>query len=157
MPFSTLFERREKERELERLQVIEEVKRPATALRARFAYDELLLFGSLVSGKFDRHSDIDLAIKGLASDHFFKACAAGSIRHVLRNIYGFESEVVRFILLTSASPPGRAEGIRRGVHPSAHSPTTRSETPEPRQGLGPCAFPLPRPSRRTRRLPRRVP
>jgi predicted nucleotidyltransferase len=75
MPFSTLFERREKERELERLQVIEEVKRAATALRARFAYDELLLFGSLVSGKFDRHSDIDLAIKGLASDHFFKACA----------------------------------------------------------------------------------
>ncbi|MCX7037957.1 MAG: nucleotidyltransferase domain-containing protein [Spirochaetes bacterium] len=75
MPFSTLFERREKERELERLQVIEEVKRAATALRARFAYDELLLFGSLVSGKFDRHSDIDLAVKGLASEHFFKACA----------------------------------------------------------------------------------
>jgi predicted nucleotidyltransferase len=75
MPFSTLFERREKEREQERLQVIAEVKRAATALRARFAYDELLLFGSLVSGKFDRHSDIDLAIKGLASDHFFKACA----------------------------------------------------------------------------------
>jgi predicted nucleotidyltransferase len=75
MPFSTLFERREKERELERLQVIEEVKLAATALRARFAYDELLLFGSLVSGKFDRHSDIDLAVKGLASEHFFKACA----------------------------------------------------------------------------------
>ena len=74
MPFSTLFERREKERELERLRVIEEVKRAATALRARFAYDELLLFGSLVSGKFDRHSDIDLAVKGLASEHFFKAC-----------------------------------------------------------------------------------
>jgi predicted nucleotidyltransferase len=75
MPFSILFERRAKERELERLRVIGEVRRAAAALRARFAYDELLMFGSLASGKFDRHSDIDLAVKGLASEHFFKACA----------------------------------------------------------------------------------
>jgi len=84
MPFSTFFERRakERERELERLRVIEEVKRAATAIRARFAYDELLLFGSFASGKFDRHSDIDLAVKGLASEHFFKACAGGSTGRV---------------------------------------------------------------------------
>ncbi len=50
MPFSTLFER---------LRMIEEIRRAAAALRARF----------------DRHSDIDLAVKGLASEHFFKACA----------------------------------------------------------------------------------
>lgn len=44
MPFSTLFERRAKQRELERLRVIKEVTRAAAALRARF----------------DLHSDIDL-------------------------------------------------------------------------------------------------
>ena len=54
--------------------MIEEVKRAAAALHSRFAYDELL-FGSLASGKFDRHSDVDLAVKGLASEDFFKACA----------------------------------------------------------------------------------
>jgi predicted nucleotidyltransferase len=75
MPFSTLFERRASEREAERLHMIEEVRRAAAALRKRFVYDELLLFGSLASGKFDRHSDIDLAVKGLASEHYFKACA----------------------------------------------------------------------------------
>jgi predicted nucleotidyltransferase len=75
MPFSTVIERRVKERERERLRMIEEVRRAASALRARFAYDELLLFGSLALGRFDRHSDIDLAMKGLAPEHFFKACA----------------------------------------------------------------------------------
>jgi predicted nucleotidyltransferase len=75
MPFSTLFERRASEREAARLQMIEEVRRAAAALRKKFAYDELLLFGSLASGRFDRHSDIDLAVKGLASEHYFKACA----------------------------------------------------------------------------------
>lgn len=75
MPFSILFERRAKARELERLRVVDEVKRAAASFRARFAYDELLLFGSLVTGAFDRHSDIDLAVKGLAEEQYFKACA----------------------------------------------------------------------------------
>jgi predicted nucleotidyltransferase len=75
MPFSILFERRAKDRELERLRVVDEVKRAAARFRARFTYDELLLFGSLVTGTFDRHSDIDLAVKGLAEEQFFKACA----------------------------------------------------------------------------------
>jgi predicted nucleotidyltransferase len=75
MSFSALIERRAQERKTERLRMIEEVRRAAAGFRARFAYSELLLFGSLASGKFDRHSDIDLAVKGLSSEDFFKACA----------------------------------------------------------------------------------
>lgn len=75
MPFSVLLRRREEEKELHRREVMEAVQRATAALRERFPYDELCAFGSLVSGRFDRHSDIDLMIKGLASDDYFKAYA----------------------------------------------------------------------------------
>ncbi len=75
MPFSVLLERREREKEAHRRDVIAGLKRSASLLRRRFHFDELFLFGSLVSGAFDRHSDIDLAIKGLDSDLYFKAYA----------------------------------------------------------------------------------
>jgi predicted nucleotidyltransferase len=75
MPFSVLLGIREEEKELHRRKVMEAVKHASTALRERFPYDELCAFGSLVSGGFDRHSDIDLMIKGLSPDDYFKAYA----------------------------------------------------------------------------------
>jgi hypothetical protein len=65
LPFSILLRRRAEEKELHRREVMEAVKQASTALRGRFPCDELRAFGSLVSGRFDRHSDIDLMIKGL--------------------------------------------------------------------------------------------
>lgn len=75
MPFSTLLRQREEERELHRREVMEAVEQAGKALRERFPYDELYVFGSLVSGKFDRDSDIDLMTKGLSPDDYFKAYA----------------------------------------------------------------------------------
>jgi uncharacterized protein len=87
MPFSVLLERREKDRERHRQEVIGGVRRASRALRKRFTFDEMRAFGSLVSGRFDRHSDIDLAIKGLPSEYYFKAYAflmdAIAFRHEL--------------------------------------------------------------------------
>ena len=87
MPFSVLLERREKERETHRQEVIGGVRQASQALRKKFKFDEMRAFGSLVSGKFDRHSDIDLSIKGLPSELYFKAYAfllhALAFRHEL--------------------------------------------------------------------------
>ena len=87
MPFSVLLERRERDRDAHRQEVIGGVKQASQALRKQFKFDEVLAFGSLISGRFDRHSDIDLAIKGLPSDHYFKAYAflmgALAFRHEL--------------------------------------------------------------------------
>jgi predicted nucleotidyltransferase len=87
MPFSVLLERREKDREIHRQEVIGGVRRASLALRTQFKFDEVRAFGSLVSGRFDRHSDIDLAIKGLPSEYYFKAYAfllhALAFRHEL--------------------------------------------------------------------------
>lgn len=41
-----------------------------------FGVTQLILFGSLLLGKFDLDSDIDLAVKGLTADNFFKVYAA---------------------------------------------------------------------------------
>lgn len=36
---------------------------------------EIYIFGSIVNGKFNEDSDIDIAVKGLKDEYFFKAFA----------------------------------------------------------------------------------
>jgi predicted nucleotidyltransferase len=51
----------------------------ATLLRARFAADKVIAFGSLVHpGHFSDRSDIDLAVSGIQPADFFKAWAAAA-------------------------------------------------------------------------------
>lgn len=78
--FTTAWRRRAREREKEDLQPAEEAlveaRRAARILAERYAVDRVILFGSLAWPRpFRRDSDIDLAVEGLAPEHFFRADA----------------------------------------------------------------------------------
>jgi len=45
----------------------------ARALRDEFPNVEVFLFGSLTTDMFEMESDIDMAVKGLLEEHYFKA------------------------------------------------------------------------------------
>ena len=45
----------------------------AAALRDSFPNIEVYLFGSLTTDMFELESDIDIAVKGLLEEHYFKA------------------------------------------------------------------------------------
>lgn len=68
-----------KERELKlkalKQDAMEEAQRLASLLKDRFKFEAIYLHGSLLSGRFRRHSDIDMIIKGLRMEDFFKAYA----------------------------------------------------------------------------------
>jgi predicted nucleotidyltransferase len=68
---------KEREAKLKALKqdAMEEAQRLASLLSERFKFEAIYLHGSLLSGKFRRHSDIDLIIKGLKMEDFFKAYA----------------------------------------------------------------------------------
>lgn len=44
-------------------------------LRERFEFDSVYLTGSLQTGRFSFHSDIDLVVKGMKTEDYFKAYA----------------------------------------------------------------------------------
>jgi len=48
------------------------IARAAAALKA-FGTTEVYIFGSLAEGRFTRHSDIDMAVRGLPPEKFFHA------------------------------------------------------------------------------------
>jgi len=50
-------------------------------LRTKYAADAVIVFGSLAgSGQFDEHSDVDIAVSGIAPKRFFRAWAdAGNV------------------------------------------------------------------------------
>ena len=48
------------------------IARAAAALKA-YGATEVYLFGSLAEGRFTRHSDIDMAVRGLPPEKFFHA------------------------------------------------------------------------------------
>ncbi|MEP7199655.1 MAG: nucleotidyltransferase domain-containing protein [Chloroflexota bacterium] len=51
-------------------------QRAVTVLREQFGAHDVIAFGSLVGqGIFDEHSDIDLAVTGIAPQKFFRAWA----------------------------------------------------------------------------------
>lgn len=50
------------------------IQRAAEALKAAGA-EEVYVFGSVLSARFDRHSDVDMAVSGLPPNVFFQAMA----------------------------------------------------------------------------------
>ncbi len=70
-----LKERQEKKKRELRQAAFSEAKRLASLLRKRFEFESVYLWGSLLTEKFSRHSDIDLVVKGLRVKDFFKAHA----------------------------------------------------------------------------------
>lgn len=52
-----------------------ELKKLVQVLRDRYGVQRIILFGSLVKGRFSDESDIDLAVAGLSPTEFFTAYA----------------------------------------------------------------------------------
>ncbi len=76
MKFSTIFDLKEERREKQRIEALREAKKLSLVLAKRFPYEKAYLFGSVLKkGRFAKHSDIDMAIKGLDEALFLKAYA----------------------------------------------------------------------------------
>jgi len=59
-----------------RRKALREAERLSALLKEKFEYKTLYLIGSVLKGRgFRLHSDIDLIIRGLKTDSFFKAFA----------------------------------------------------------------------------------
>ena len=54
---------------------MKEAKRLVLLLKNRFEFEAVYICGSLLSGKFGPHSDIDMVIKGSKMEDFFKVYA----------------------------------------------------------------------------------
>ncbi len=74
--YIALFEKKEFQKRKLREAAAKEADRLAVLLKKEFEYEALYLIGSVVKGRrFNFHSDIDLVIKGLNRDLFFKVLA----------------------------------------------------------------------------------
>jgi len=74
--FSTIFDLKEKRSEEQRIRALQEAKKLSMVLAKHFPYESAYLFGSILKkGRFTRHSDIDIVIKGLDGTLFLKAYA----------------------------------------------------------------------------------
>jgi len=76
MKFSTIFDLKEKRSEEQRMKALQEAKKLSIVLVEQFPYERAYLFGSVLKkGRFTRHSDIDIVIRGLDGSLFLKAYA----------------------------------------------------------------------------------
>ncbi|MBI5025543.1 MAG: nucleotidyltransferase domain-containing protein [Nitrospirae bacterium] len=75
MSLTVVLKERWKKRKAIREDALNEAGRLALLLRKQYTFDALYVCGSLVSGSFGKHSDIDLIIKGLKTEDFFRAYA----------------------------------------------------------------------------------
>ncbi|MBI5194720.1 MAG: nucleotidyltransferase domain-containing protein [Nitrospirae bacterium] len=75
MALQAVLKEREKKLTILRNNAMKEAQRLAFLLSKRYKFEAIYLFGSLLSGKFRLHSDIDMVIKGLKVEDFFKAHA----------------------------------------------------------------------------------
>ncbi len=75
MSLMAILQERTEKTEARRQEAIAEAKRLAALLRDRFALESVYLTGSILSDKFRLHSDIDVIVKGLRAEDFFKAHA----------------------------------------------------------------------------------
>jgi len=75
MSLLKVLKQREEKAEARRQEAITETRRLAALLRERFAFDLLYLFGSVLAPRFSPRSDIDMVIRGLKMEDFFKAHA----------------------------------------------------------------------------------
>ena len=69
-----LKERKDRTRHL-RKDALNEAKRLSSLLRRHYEFEALYLYGSVLTDRFGFHSDIDMAIKGMRVEVFFKAYA----------------------------------------------------------------------------------
>ncbi len=66
MKFSTIFDLKKERNEEQRMKALQETKKLSVVLAKKFPYERAYLFGSVLKkGRFTRHSDIDVVIKGL--------------------------------------------------------------------------------------------
>lgn len=73
MSLIAILKEREKKKIFLKKEAVKEALRLAGILKQRFNFDSLYIFGSILTDKFRVHSDIDIVIRGLESDEFFKA------------------------------------------------------------------------------------
>lgn len=75
MSLIAVLQEREKRLECLRKNALIEAERLASLLRKRFDFEAIYLFGSVLTGRFKVGSDIDMVIKGMKIEDFFKAYA----------------------------------------------------------------------------------
>ena len=75
MSLKTVLKEREKKKEVLRQDAIAEIQRLASLLRRRFQFEAIYICGSILTENFSSRSDIDIVIKGLRVEDFFKAHA----------------------------------------------------------------------------------
>ncbi|MBM4201523.1 MAG: nucleotidyltransferase domain-containing protein [Gammaproteobacteria bacterium] len=83
----------------------EEVRRIAAVLRDQFGATRVIVFGSLVRGRFTERSDLDLAVEGLDAERFFAALAMAN---------GLTDRTVDLKPLESLSPHFRERVLATG-------------------------------------------
>jgi predicted nucleotidyltransferase len=75
MSLDVVLKERKKKMVTLRSDALKEAQRLASLLSKRYKFEAIYLFGSVLSDKFRLHSDIDMVIKGLKTEDFFKAYA----------------------------------------------------------------------------------
>ena len=75
MSLAEVFQERKKKLNCLREDAIAEAERLASLLRKKYDFDAIYLIGSVLTGKFRINSDIDMVIKGMKIEDFFKAYA----------------------------------------------------------------------------------
>lgn len=73
--FLAFYESRRKRRQQVMAEAITDAKQLAALLRKHFKFESLYLYGSILSDTFKPGSDLDLVIKGMRIEDFFKAYA----------------------------------------------------------------------------------
>jgi len=68
-------ESRKKRRQKLKSEALIDAKQLAALLRKHYKFEALYLYGSILSDNFTRGSDLDLVIKGMRIEDFFKAYA----------------------------------------------------------------------------------
>lgn len=72
MSLLAVLKERESKRRALRQDALIEVKRLTSLIRKRYKCEAVYIYGSILSDRFGPHSDIDITIKGLGIEEFFK-------------------------------------------------------------------------------------
>ena len=75
MTLRTVLKEREKKKGVLRQDAIAEIQRLVSLLRKRFQFESIYICGSILTDNFSSRSDVDMVIKGLRVEDFFRAHA----------------------------------------------------------------------------------
>jgi predicted nucleotidyltransferase len=75
MSLNHIIKQRQKKNTILKEEVMNEAERLVKLLKEQFDFETIYIFGSLATGRFRRHSDIDMAVKGMKIEDYFKAYA----------------------------------------------------------------------------------